>query len=200
MKRAILLMLGVCLTLPLAAARGEPLGDPEAAYQEAMALLEGGTSEDEQRAMDLLRKAAGAHHPGAELELAFLTSDPAESVTWLEDAAGHGNPEAQYNLGVAISQGLQGLQVTPDPKRAATLFRSAADQRFPPALYNLAMAYLDGVGVPRSVPDACGLLIAAVKLGLEEAREILDQECSSLSMDQKTTASAVSRRYVPDAP
>lgn len=175
-------------------AQAQP-AEPEASYRLGLQYLEGsGVPRSEEKAERLFRRAAERHHPGAESELAFLAADPVETTRWLEDAASHGLAEAQYYLGVAYTLG-EGVE--PDAARAADLFRRAAKGGYAPALYDLALAYLDGAGVPRSVGDACGLLLLAERLDVEHATVAATENCSKLSEAERKRAGEVARRFDP---
>mgnify|MGYP001331263476 CR=1 FL=1 len=193
MLLACLISLLLIVAWPAAADTQARPVDPETSYRLGLRYLQGsGVPRSEEEAERFLRRAAERHHPGAEAELAFLMADPVETTRWLEDAASHGLAEAQYYLGLAYTLG-EGVE--PDAVRAADLFRRAAEGGYAPALYDLALAYLDGAGVPRSVGDACGLLLSADRLGVEHASVAVTENCSKLSEAQRKRAGEVARRF-----
>jgi TPR repeat protein len=69
----------------------------------------------------------------------------------VEDAAGQGNTQAQYNLGSARAKG-EG--VPQDYTEAAKWYRLAADQGYAPAQTSLGLAYETGRGVPQDYVEA----------------------------------------------
>lgn len=163
----------------------------EAAYRKGLAVLQGdnGAAPDEAQARRHFGAAASWHHPGAELELGFLEEDPARATVWFREAASHGNPEGQYNLGVAHAMG---HGVKHDAGKAVELFEQAALQSFPDAVYNLAIMHMNGDGIPRDRILGCGLLAAAETLGVEPdlgAKE----DCDTLSAQERQEAERITR-------
>ena len=67
------------------------------------------------------------------------------AVDTTETRAGHGDAEAQFNLGVRFA----GEGATQDYAQAAHWYRKAADQSHSLAQYNLAVMYAAGHGRPR---------------------------------------------------
>ena len=161
----------------------------EADYRQGLQLLEGTNraEPDEAQALLLFERAAARHHPGAELELGFLAKDSTRAVFWFREAAGHGNAEAQYNLGVAyaLGDGVERSSAT-----AANLFEQAAIQGFPEAVYNLGIMHLNGDDVPRDVAFGCGLLTAAQDLGVE-MEPGPTQECEQQPPDTRKEAERI---------
>ena len=76
---------------------------------------------------------------------AVETTETAESTETTETRAGHGDAEAQFNLGVKFA----GDGAKQDYAQAAHWYLKAADQSHPMAQFNLAVMYAAGHGVPR---------------------------------------------------
>ena len=90
----------------------------------------------------------------ADLEQAFEAvhqKDYATAYTLFLELAEAGNAQAQYNLGVLISDG-QGTEK--DPARALSWFEKAASQGFADAQYRLGNLYEFGQSVPQSYENA----------------------------------------------
>ncbi len=111
-------------------------------------------------------------------------------ATWKAQAA-EGNIGAQYNLGLAYSQG---LGLAPDPKEAARWFRLAADQGFAPAAASLGLMYFKGEGVPVDHAEAVRLF----RIGAEGG-DAFAQLCMGISYangDQVPQDPAESARWM----
>lgn len=80
----------------------------------------------------------------------------------IEEAAGDGNPVAQYNLGVMY---WCGSGVKSDFVEAATWYRKAAGQGYGRSQFSLAEMYLHGYGVPRDAVTAVYWLRKAADQG-----------------------------------
>jgi TPR repeat protein len=75
-----------------------------------------------------------------------VKQDPKMAAYWYERAAGHGNPEAQNQIGYFYQAG---IGVPQDPKRALHWYQLSASSGSAIAKVNLAMAYLHGIGVQK---------------------------------------------------
>jgi hypothetical protein len=71
--------------------------------------------------------------------------------------------EAQFELGVCHKQGSHGMEE--NAVAAVTYFRQSMEQGHPAATFELAQCYWDGLGVPKEVGEAVGLLRQAADLG-----------------------------------
>jgi TPR repeat protein len=91
-----------------------------------------------------------------------VTQDPKMAAYWYEKAAGHGNPEAQNEIGYFYQAG---IGVPTDPKRAFHWYQLAAASGLPTAKINLAVAYLRGLGVRKDEELAVRLLTQAYQAG-----------------------------------
>jgi uncharacterized protein len=100
------------------------LGDPQAAYELGVLLLEG---------------AKG------------VKKDPAGAKAQFERAAAKNHPGALYNLGVMALHGTDGK---PDYKQAAQYFLRAANAGDDDAAYSYGVMLRDGKGVPQNIPEA----------------------------------------------
>jgi TPR repeat protein len=93
----------------------------------------------------------------------------ATSFADLERRAASGDPEAEFDLGIAYDLG---HLVTQDFAAAAAWYRKAAEQGYPPAEFNLGAMYDNGRGVPRNRPLAASWYRRAALHG--EARAQFD--------------------------
>ncbi|NNE52601.1 MAG: CHAT domain-containing protein [Sulfitobacter sp.] len=94
--------------------------------------------------------------------------DPAAAVSFLEDAAAKGSPEAQMELAKLFEQG---IGVEQDEKRALELYRAAADQNFADAVNDLGFLYYHGgLGLRADVTKALELFERAADLRQPEAQ------------------------------
>jgi TPR repeat protein len=91
-----------------------------------------------------------------------VTQDPKMAAYWYERAAGHGNPEAQNQIGYFYQAG---IGVSSDPKRAVHWYQLASASGLPVAKVNLAIAYLRGLGVRKDEELAVRLLTQAYQAG-----------------------------------
>ncbi|SPH18682.1 Putative beta-lactamase HcpC [Defluviimonas aquaemixtae] len=77
---------------------------------------------------------------------------PSDAAKWLEEAAGAGSAEAQFELAKLYETG---LGVDADPARALALHQEAAAQGFADAINDLGfLQYHGGLGLPRNVDKA----------------------------------------------
>jgi TPR repeat protein len=88
--------------------------------------------------------------------------DPKMAAYWYEKAAGHGNPQAQNQIGYFYQAG---IGVASDPKRAFHWYQLAAAAGCVPAKVNLAIAYLRGLGVGKDEDLTVRLLNEAFQKG-----------------------------------
>ena len=93
-----------------------------------------------------------------------------EDIQTLINKAESGNPEVQFNLGVAYGKGEGVLQ---DYVEAAKWYRMAAEQGFTQAQNNLGLAYGKGEGVPRDYAEAMKWYRMAAEQGLAQAQNNL---------------------------
>jgi TPR repeat protein len=91
-----------------------------------------------------------------------VAQDPKMAAFWYEKAAGHGNPEAQNEIGYFYQAG---IGVPSDPKRALHWYQLAAASGLTTAKVNLAVAYLRGLGVHKDEELAVRLLMQAYQAG-----------------------------------
>jgi hypothetical protein len=88
--------------------------------------------------------------------------DPKMAAYWYEKAAGHGNPQAQNQIGYFYQAG---IGVHADATRAVHWYQLAASAGCVPAKVNLAIAYLRGLGVGKDEDLAVKLLTEAFQKG-----------------------------------
>src|SRR5882757_939783 len=91
-----------------------------------------------------------------------VAQDPKMAAYWYEKAAGHGNPEAQNEIGYFYQAG---IGVPKDSQRAIHWYQLAASSGFAKAKVNLAVAYLRGIGVHEDGDLAVRLLNQAFQAG-----------------------------------
>ena len=91
-----------------------------------------------------------------------VPQDSKMAAYWYEKAAGHGNPQAQNQIGYFYQAG---IGVARDPKRAIRWYQLAAASGFDRAKVNLAVAYLRGLGVTQNEEFAVQLLNQAYQAG-----------------------------------
>ena len=93
-----------------------------------------------------------------------------EALPLLRQAAEAGHVEAQYNLGLALTEG---IGVTADPVEANTWLRKAAEQESSDAQYKLAYSYIMGRGVEKDLKQAFAWFEKAAGNGDIEAHFII---------------------------
>jgi TPR repeat protein len=91
-----------------------------------------------------------------------VMQDSKKAAYWYEKAAGHGNPQAQNQIGYFYQAG---IGVSPDSKRAVHWYQLAAASGFATAKVNLAIAYLRGLGVQKNEDLAVRLMTQAYEEG-----------------------------------
>ena len=105
-------------------------------------------------------------------QLYFARNDYADSAKWYRKAAGWGNSEAQYNLGLMYESG---NGVTQDFARAFRWMRMSAMQGNPAAEVKLGDIYLKGRGTTKDLDKAKIWYQKASDKGSKEAREHLNE-------------------------
>lgn len=115
-------------------------GDADAQFNLAQAYREGrGVDQDMAKALDLYRKAAEQGHVRAADTyglLLFVQGRRQEAMPWIQAAAGHGEPNAQYLLGTAY---FNGDLMPKDQVRGYALMSRAAATGLPRAQKSLAL-------------------------------------------------------------
>jgi TPR repeat protein len=125
----------------------------------------GGVKRDLPAAFALCRKAAAGGFVPAQATLGMLFTrvrDYAQAALWLQKAAEQGDPEAQYNLGLAY---IKGRGVAADFGVAFSWMVKAAEQGLAPAQARLGLLYVTGDGVALDPIEAHKWLILASKAG-----------------------------------
>ena len=125
----------------------------------------GGVKRDLPMAFTLCNKAAAAGFVPAQATLGVLFTrirDFEQAALWLGKAAAQGDPEAQYNLGLAYIKG-QGVVV--DLGAAFRWMVLAAEQGLAPAQARLGLMYVTGDGVALDPVEAHKWLILASAAG-----------------------------------
>lgn len=149
--------------------RAAALGDINAAYALALALLEGrGTQQDDTRAGMLLERAAKAGHPFANYNLAMAllatgqSTDAQRAVASLQIAADADIGEAQYALGILHRQG---RGVEQDETKAAEWMAKAVRNGVAAAEVEYAIMLFNGIGVAKNETGAAKLFLRAAYKG-----------------------------------
>jgi TPR repeat protein len=133
-----------------------------------------GVARDEAQARKLFERAAEAGNPRGVSNLAALggggaPADPARSRELLGRAA-ETNAEAQYQLGVMLSEGSGGEK---DEVAARAMFEKAAAQNHPAALERMGTFTAEGRGGPKDASAAKAYYERAAALGDEDAKKAL---------------------------
>ena len=136
----------------------------------------GGVAKDEAQARKLLERAAQAGNPRGVSNLAALgggsgAADPARAREMLAKAA-ETNAEAQYQLGIMLSEGNGGAK---DDTAARTLFEKAAAQNHSGALERMGAFAQAGRGGPKDSDAAKAYYERAAALGDEDAKKALER-------------------------
>ncbi len=149
--------------------RAASLGDVNAAYALALALLDGNASNaEEARAGGLLERAAAAGHPAANYNLALALlatgqqADDLRALACLEIAAKSDLGDAAYALAILYKQG---RAVARDDDKAAEWMAKAAQTGTVSAEVEYAIMLFNGAGVARNEMAAAKLFLRAAHKG-----------------------------------
>jgi uncharacterized protein len=146
-----------------------------------------GVARDEAQARKLFERAAEAGNPRGVSNLAALggggtPADPARSRELLGRAA-ETNAEAQYQLGVMLSEGSGGQK---DDAGARAMFEKAAAQNHPAALERMGAFAAEGRGGPKDSTAAKSYYERAAALGDEDAKKALERlRCPYVIKDKR---------------
>lgn len=145
-----------------------------------------GIAKDEAQARALFTRAAEAGNARGVTNLAAVsggaTSDPVKARALLAKAAEANAPEAQYQLGLMMADGLGGPQ---DEAGARSLFEKAAAQDHPGALERMGAFAQAGRGGPKDTAAAKTYYEKAAALGNAEAKAALKRaECPYVIKDK----------------
>jgi TPR repeat protein len=146
-----------------------------------------GVSKDEAQARKLFERAAEAGNPRGISNLAALgggaaVSDPARARDLLAKAA-ETSPEAQYQLGLMLSEGNGGAK---DEAGARELFEKSAAQNHPGALLAAGQFAEQGRGGPKDTTAAKRYYQRAADLGNDEAKSALKRlDCPIVLKDKR---------------
>jgi len=118
----------------------------------------------------MARADSGESRAQAQLAFAYLRGDgveknPLSALRWATQAAGRGEPVAQYLLGTLYQKGPQRPGITADPPRAFKLFTAAAEKGNIKAMHNLAIAYAEGLGTQKDEAKAAHWFQRAAERG-----------------------------------
>jgi TPR repeat protein len=148
-----------------------------------------GVAKDLDQARSLFARAAEAGNTMGATKLAALTasggapSDPATARALLAKAAETNSAEAQYQLGVMMTEGAGGPK---DEAGARALFEKAAAQNHPEALDWLGSFAEQGRGGPQDAAAAKAYYERAAALGNEDAKAALERlKCPLVLKDKR---------------
>ncbi|MGQ0683279.1 tetratricopeptide repeat protein [Bradyrhizobium sp.] len=146
-----------------------------------------GVAKDEEQARKLFERAAEAGNPRGVSNLAALggggaPADPARSRELLGRAA-QTNAQAQYQLGMMLSEGSGGAR---DDVGARAMFEKAAAQNHPAALERMGAFAAEGRGGSKDASAAKAYYERAAALGDEDARKALEKlRCPYVIKDKR---------------
>jgi len=145
-----------------------------------------GVAKDPAEARKLFERAAEAGNPRGVTNLAAISggasSDPAKARALLSKAAEANSAEAQYQLGLMISDGVGGPK---DDVAARALFEKAAEQGHAGALERMGAFAQSGRGGPQDSSAAKAYYEKAAALGNEDAKAALKRvECPYVIKDK----------------
>jgi uncharacterized protein len=145
-----------------------------------------GVAKDEEQARKLFERAAEAGNPRGVSNLAALgggaPANPARSRELLGRAA-ETNAEAQYQLGLMLSEGSGGDK---DDAAARAMFEKAAAQNHAAALERMGAFAAEGRGGPKDATAAKSYYERAAALGDEEAKKALERlRCPYVIKDKR---------------
>ena len=184
-------------------AAGQQLPDAIASYRKAAdkgstsAMVElgvmlatgSGIPKDEAQARKLFERAADGGNPRGITNLAALgnsggaPSDPVRARALLARAAETNAPEAQYQLGLMLADGVGGPQ---DDVAARAMFERAAAQDHPGALERMGAFAQGGRGGPQDASASKAYYEKAASLGNEDAKAALKRaQCYGVLKDKR---------------
>jgi len=146
-----------------------------------------GVAKDEAQARQLFERAAAAGNPRGVSNLAALgggtsPADPVRSRELLGRSA-QTNAEAQYQLGMMLSEGAGGAR---DDVGARAMFEKAAAQNHPAALTRMGAFAAEGRGGPKDASAAKAYYERAAALGDEDAKKALEKlRCPYVIKDKR---------------
>ena len=98
-----------------------------------------------------------------------------EAVSWYQEAAGHGDPRAQFEIGWCYHEG---RGVEEDLEKAVSWYKISAEQGYSEAQYWLGWCCQHGKGVEEDMEEAVKWFRAAAKQGCGDAIDDLrDLDC-----------------------
>lgn len=122
-----------------------------------------------------------------------IPKDAVTSGYWFRMAADQGNPEAQFSLGLAYSEG---LGAPFNRVEGVRLYRLAAKQGHSGAQHNLGLLYAKGEGVSRDHLKAYMWFIAAAASGSSKANGNREIASNLLTPRQRAQAEQMAARCV----
>jgi localization factor PodJL len=176
-------------------------GDPRAALEVAIALLDGtGVTRDPAAAVPWLTLAADSGLAPAEFRLGTLyergigvarSRDTAKA--WYDRAAGRGHVKAMHNLAVLLSEAGEGRDLV----RAVGWFEKAARHGLVDSQFNLAVLYVRGLGVAADPAAAYRWFALAARQGDQEAAVRRDEVGKELAPADRGAADLAIAGWTP---
>lgn len=175
--------------------------DAKAQWNLALMLISGteGVKKDLKKAFVLCQKAAFQDFVPAQASLGILYAKmkkPQKAAEWWQLAAEQGDPEAQFNLSLAYSNG---LGVAKDAELAVSWLVKAAEQGVANAQSKLGLLYATGDGVAQDPIEAHKWFLLASQKGDKAAQANHRYSESQLGAMQINEAVRRSRAWVPGA-
>ena len=158
-------------------------GLPLVAYYEGLIRFLGqcGKTADRKAGMDLIRISADRGVRDAERDMGknyefgwTVTPDDAQAIAWYEKAADHGDPEAQWRLGMAYVLGRLGE--AQDYGKARSYFESAAASGYSRAMTDLDIAEDLGARPDQHATADLGMAILMLLAGAAERDAMQDRD------------------------
>ncbi|MEP6657435.1 MAG: tetratricopeptide repeat protein [Betaproteobacteria bacterium] len=122
-----------------------------------------------------------------------VPQDAKEGVAWLERSAQQGYANAQYDLGIALRDGVGALA---DDQRALTWLRLAAEGGDPRAQFEVGRMYVGGKGGAVDGVRGFAWLSLAAAQGVVGAADARDAAIASMSPDAVSVAKMEARRMI----
>ena len=147
-----------------------------------------GVAKDEAQARKLFERAAEAGNPRGVTNLSALSnaggvpSDPVTARASLARAAATNSPEAQFQLGLMMAEGVGGPR---DDVAARALFEKAGAQDHPGALLWIGAFAQSGRGGPKDANAAKAYYEKAAALGNEDAKAALERARCPVAIKDK---------------
>ncbi|KAB0676557.1 peptidoglycan-binding protein [Aureimonas leprariae] len=177
-------------------------GDPKAAFEIGLRLMEGRPGQPEpEKALDWFAQAAVKGFAPAQYSIGTLyekgngiARDTQAARDWYTLAATSGNVRAMHNLAVLYATGIDGRS---QPEAAARWFTQAAEHGMRDSQYNLGILYARGSGVPQDLGQSYKWFAIVADAGDSDAATKRDEIAKSMKPDQLQAAQETVRSFQP---